>query len=67
MLDTQAIMDYRRELGDWDEPECSHPVADRWPFWPGWHICGQCGEIVRPADFIPVWETDFMNYTEETK
>lgn len=65
MIDTQAILDERRQDGDMIL--CRHPEKARYPYKAGWEICAECGEIVRPLDFIPVWETDFMNYMEETK
>jgi len=43
---------------------CMHNPDNRWPFRAGWEVCGDCGEIVRPLDFIPVWITDYMTYTE---
>ena len=52
MIDTQAILDERRQDGDMIL--CLHPEKARYPYKAGWEICTECGEIVRPLDFIPV-------------
>ena len=53
MLDTQAIYLTRLEYLEHDDDEYGHPAKERWPFWPGWEICGICGAIIRPADWVP--------------
>jgi len=66
MLCTQTILETYRELTEHEE-HCDHPWDARYPLDGEWEVCTKCGEIVRPLDFIPVWKTDFMNYSEETK
>ena len=54
------LMDFGLRL--WDDYPCEHAPEDRWPFKQDWEVCGRCGEIVRPDDFIPFLPEETMTY-----
>jgi len=57
------LMDFGLRLWEVDDDfPCEHAPEARWPFKKDWEICADCGEIVRPDDFIPVFPSDLMSY-----